>query len=54
MANAGQSRTTGPLFFLKTGCPNEVLVVSANWATAYFGHCEITSYFFNLHLHLHS
>ena len=28
MANAGQSRATGPLFFLKTGCPNRVLVVS--------------------------
>lgn len=24
MANAGQSRETGPLFFLKTGCPNKV------------------------------
>ena len=30
MANARQSRATGPLFFLKSGCPNKVLVVSAN------------------------
>ena len=40
MANVGQSRATGPLFFLKTGCPNKVLVVSGNRATTnYFGHC---------------
>ena len=38
MANAGQSRATGPLFFLKTGCLNEVLVVSVIRATANFGH----------------
>ena len=38
MANAGQSRATGPLFILKTGCPNEVLVVSGTRATANFGH----------------
>ena len=38
MANAGQSRATGPLFFLKPGCPNKVLVVSGNRATTYFGH----------------
>ena len=25
MANAGQSRATSPLFFLKTGCLNKVL-----------------------------
>ena len=33
MVNEGQSRATGALFFLKTGCPNEVLVVSGNRAT---------------------
>ena len=38
MANAGQSRATSPLSFLKTGCLNKVLVVSGNWATANFGH----------------
>ena len=38
MANAGQSQATGPLFFLKTGCPNEVLVVSGNRATTNFEH----------------
>ena len=36
MADAGQFQATGPLFFLKTGCLNEVLVASANWATANF------------------
>ena len=38
MENAGQSPATGPLFFLKTGYPNEVLVVSVNRETANFGH----------------
>ena len=33
MANAGQSWATGPLFFLKTRCPKEVLVVLGNRAT---------------------
>ena len=28
MANSWQSRATGPLFLLKTGCPNEILVAS--------------------------
>ena len=37
MANAGQSWATGPLFFLKTGCPNKLLVVLGNRATANFG-----------------
>ena len=40
MANAAQSRATGLLFFLKTGCPNEILVASGNRATAYFEHCS--------------
>ena len=30
MANAGQSRASGPLFFVKTGCLKKVLVVSGN------------------------
>ena len=38
MANAAQSWATGPLFFLKTGCPNEILVASGNRATANFEH----------------
>ena len=41
MANAGQSRGTGPLFFQKTGCPNEILVASGNQATTNFEHCAI-------------
>ena len=36
MANARQSPATGPSFFLKTGCLNNVLVVLGNWATANF------------------
>ena len=38
MANARQSRATSPLFFLKSGCRNKVLVVSGNRATANFEH----------------
>ena len=38
MANAGQSRGTGPSFFPETGCPNKVLVVSGKRATANFEH----------------
>ena len=38
MANAAQSRATGPLFLLKTGCINEILVASGNRATANFEH----------------
>ena len=38
MANAGQSRATGPLFNLKTGCPNEILVASGKRATINFEH----------------
>ena len=38
MANAAQSRATGPLFFLKTGCPEEILVASGKRATANFEH----------------
>ena len=38
MANVAQSRATGPLFFLKTGYPKEILVASGNWATANFEH----------------
>ena len=30
MANDGQSRATSPLFFLKTGCLNKVLVALGN------------------------
>ena len=42
MVNEGQSRATGALFFLKTGCLNEVLVVSGNRATANFEHwCSV-------------
>ena len=49
MANAAQSRATGPLFFLKTGCLNEILVASGNRATgqpgmANFEHCNISEY----------
>ena len=33
MANAAQSRATSPLFFLKTGWPNKILVASGNRAT---------------------
>ena len=44
MANARQTRATGPLFFLKTGCPNEVLVASGNRATANFEHCIPVAY----------
>ena len=39
MANAAQSRATGPLFFLKTGCSNKILVASGNRAAANFEHC---------------
>ena len=28
MANAGQSQATGPLFFLKTGCPTGQPLIS--------------------------
>ena len=41
MANAAKSQATGPLFFLKTGCPNEILVASGNRATANFEHCPV-------------
>ena len=40
MANAGQPQATCPLFFPKTGCPNEVTVVSGNQATTNFKHCS--------------
>ena len=38
MANTAQSRATGPLFFLKTGCRNKILVALGNRATANFEH----------------
>ena len=38
MANAAQSQATGLLFFLKTGCLNEILVALGNRATANFKH----------------
>ena len=37
---ANVSRATRPLFFLTTGCPIEVLVVSGNQATANFEHYD--------------
>ena len=43
-----QSRATGPLFFQETGCPNKVLGVSGNWATANFEHCMTTCIIFFL------
>ena len=45
MANAGQSWATGPLFSLKTGCPNEILVVSGNWATTNLEHWRHAKYY---------
>ena len=44
MANARQSGITCPLFFLKTSCPNKVLVVLGNRATTNFEHCNLLAY----------
>ena len=41
----GKCRTISgnwPFIFLKTGCPNEILVASGNRATANFKHCVIS------------
>ena len=51
MSNAAQSWATGPLFFLKTGCPNEIVVASGNRATTNFKHwvvhkSDLTAVFF--------
>ena len=46
MANVAQSWATGPLFFLKAGCPNQILVASGNRATANFEHCENLAQFY--------
>ena len=55
MAKVAQSRATGPLFFLKTGCPNEILVTSGNRATGQPGNRlmrhPFKPHFFVIHIH---